>query len=358
MPTCCDCGREAGKKHFSKSQLKKHPDKRRCIGCASQLASISGAKEQVPVPDLLCCICLDNEATNSNPIVRDCACRGTAGHVHIQCLVRFAAVKSRQMLDNEEIESGDIFSPNNPNPWETCMTCKQEFCKFSISCGVLAEAALELYPTPESSFVWHKTALRINASREEALENTKEAFHYAMRLLDVLRIENTPHENDGDGAVVPIGCELCSAMTKVLSLKGDGDENKWCKIERHLDSSEAILDGLDESDRDLLAVHEAKIDIMRMRSVIAVGRGGYEAAVMHQECVVDSICKLEGESMRSSNELWRLSELLFDFIDTVAGMKKGRESLRIAETLRGRHDTIVKRRKSYLEEKADVIRVR
>lgn len=116
MPTCCDCGREAGKKCFSKSQLKKHPDKRRCIDCASQAASTLVVKEKPQKPDVSCCICLDNEETSSNPIVRDCACRGTSGHVHIQCLVTFAAKKSKQMLDNEEFESGDIFGPNNPNP--------------------------------------------------------------------------------------------------------------------------------------------------------------------------------------------------------------------------------------------------
>ena len=34
MPTCCDCGKSCAKKAFSKSQLKKPTDKRRCKGCA------------------------------------------------------------------------------------------------------------------------------------------------------------------------------------------------------------------------------------------------------------------------------------------------------------------------------------
>ena len=36
MPTCCDCGLSYPKDVFSKSQLKKKPDQRRCLGCAAE----------------------------------------------------------------------------------------------------------------------------------------------------------------------------------------------------------------------------------------------------------------------------------------------------------------------------------
>jgi hypothetical protein len=67
--------------------------------------------------DAVCYLCLDAEADeNSQPLQRDCSCRGTdAGFVHLICLTNFAASKSKQARDTNEFV----------NPWKSCLSCHQ-----------------------------------------------------------------------------------------------------------------------------------------------------------------------------------------------------------------------------------------
>mmetsp|Transcript_1221 Transcript_1221/g.2670 ORF Transcript_1221/g.2670 Transcript_1221/m.2670 type:complete len:494 (-) Transcript_1221:509-1990(-) len=64
--------------------------------------------------DIQCYICWDDDNTTyeNNPIRRDCGCKGTAGWVHVNCLVE--AIKSRNsLLDNWN------------RPWSRCQQCMQ-----------------------------------------------------------------------------------------------------------------------------------------------------------------------------------------------------------------------------------------
>ena len=64
-------------------------------------------------------MCLDGEVIeNSQPLRRDCACRGTdAGFVHLSCLTKYAAVKSEQARDMKELRE----------PWKFCLNCNQQY---------------------------------------------------------------------------------------------------------------------------------------------------------------------------------------------------------------------------------------
>ena len=70
-----------------------------------------------PVP--VCYLCLDGGADeNSQPLRRDCACRGTdAGFVHLSCLAGYAEIKSKRASDMNEFV----------NPWLFCTSCHQEY---------------------------------------------------------------------------------------------------------------------------------------------------------------------------------------------------------------------------------------
>jgi hypothetical protein len=70
-----------------------------------------------PVP--VCYLCLDGEADeNSQPLRRDCACRGTdAGFVHLSCLAGYAVIKSKRASDMNEFV----------NQWLFCTSCHQEY---------------------------------------------------------------------------------------------------------------------------------------------------------------------------------------------------------------------------------------
>ena len=65
----------------------------------------------------VCYLCLDGEVNeNSQPLRRDCACRGTdAGFVHLSCLTDYAASKSEQARTMKEYNK----------PWEMCPHCHQ-----------------------------------------------------------------------------------------------------------------------------------------------------------------------------------------------------------------------------------------
>ena len=81
-----------------------------------------------------CFICLENDQTEDNIIVRECACRGDInnGHVHIKCLVEFARIN----LDCKGIE---VFL--------SCNICKQYF----KSGGICSKALkLELFRLHDS----------------------------------------------------------------------------------------------------------------------------------------------------------------------------------------------------------------
>lgn len=72
-------------------------------------------KSSIPPPD--CCICFDNEQTEDNIIVHECACRGSqSGFAHIGCRVKWA--KSKMDIDIE---------PDGDYDFLRCDTCRQCF---------------------------------------------------------------------------------------------------------------------------------------------------------------------------------------------------------------------------------------
>ena len=69
--------------------------------------------------EAVCYLCLDRGGDEADQSLRrDCACRGTdAGIVHLDCLTKYAATKSKQAHDTTEFV----------NPWRVCPSCHQEY---------------------------------------------------------------------------------------------------------------------------------------------------------------------------------------------------------------------------------------
>ena len=94
-------------------------------------------KFDAPAPT--CWICFDDEQTEENPIVRECACRGEEnGYVHINCLAKLAITK---VTNNENYKEGI----DDENPFTQCITCKQEFKKGSYSFSAIASELYDSY---------------------------------------------------------------------------------------------------------------------------------------------------------------------------------------------------------------------
>jgi len=78
------------------------------------LASGDGDGEET-----VCYFCLDGDLDDDGQLLRrDCACRGTdAGFVHLSCLTKYAATKSKQANGMIEFRK----------PWRLCPGCHQEY---------------------------------------------------------------------------------------------------------------------------------------------------------------------------------------------------------------------------------------
>ena len=199
--------------------------------------------------------------------------------------------------------------------------------------------------------LWHKIALRVNISKEEASGNIGIAERYLKFLITLLKAEIKQYENEATKQLISLA-ELCSALCRLCSLLTIPED-----FERGLDQVVEVEDLMNKYDQcdDRRVVFQAKIDALRLKSLDAKKRGDFESAILLQECVVDAFLEMEGDSMRSSDELWRLSHLHFWFGDVKFGMKFGKESIRIADILRGRQDPTVRMRKSDLDKKTEAI---
>jgi hypothetical protein len=124
------------------------------VDAASSLA-IGGDREAV------CYLCLDGgvDDDDGQPLLRDCACRGTdAGFVHLSCLTNYAAAKSRQARGMIEFRK----------PWRDCPSCHQKYQN---------ELAIDI----SSKFV--------SFVRRQYPDDTKrqvEALHSKLRALDLI----------------------------------------------------------------------------------------------------------------------------------------------------------------------------
>ena len=145
MPVCCDCSQERPKASFAKSQLKKKPDARRCKACAEPMGG----------PRHPCWICLDADSDEHGTPRRDCSCRGTAGYVHVSCLIDMAGKKS-DAIDlskwNEHTTLGVSVGGTEINPWRECITCRQVYTGPTLK--QLARAMEEKYDNDEASAFW------------------------------------------------------------------------------------------------------------------------------------------------------------------------------------------------------------
>jgi hypothetical protein len=96
--------------------MKMVPNSNHTIEKMNQLKfdALSIGDDQEPV----CYLCFDGGSEASQPLRRDCACRGTdAGFVHLSCLAGYAETKSKQARDMIEFRK----------PWRECPGCHQEY---------------------------------------------------------------------------------------------------------------------------------------------------------------------------------------------------------------------------------------
>jgi len=82
-------------------------------------------------PEAACWICLDDEPDeHGESLERTCACRGSSGYCHINCIANFAAQKNttfmQRMMTGMSM-SADESSKELSVPWTQCPTCNQDY---------------------------------------------------------------------------------------------------------------------------------------------------------------------------------------------------------------------------------------
>lgn len=102
------------------------------------------------VPPPSCWICFDDKQTEDNLLVRECACKGTNGFVHVQCIVKLA--KSKANFDIEPQGDQDLF------PFVGCITCRQPFAVDSHCSKALSAMFYTVTRDLGISNTWNKMA--------------------------------------------------------------------------------------------------------------------------------------------------------------------------------------------------------
>ena len=92
-----------------------------------------------PPPTASCYICLENSTDeNSQPLLRNCACRGDdAGWAHISCLAEFAASKVTEAMRDKD------YSVDIGITWKNCILCKSPYVKNMAM--AMAKACVKIY---------------------------------------------------------------------------------------------------------------------------------------------------------------------------------------------------------------------
>jgi len=74
------------------------------------------------------------------PLFRECSCRGSAGHVHISCLIGYALRKTKKDYESQPIIKSYEHAMKFREPWEKCSNCKQFYDDKGYLYRVLASA--------------------------------------------------------------------------------------------------------------------------------------------------------------------------------------------------------------------------
>ena len=121
MKICAACCNELPQSSFSKKQWKLKQYERRCTDCINANRELqlkpppkTTNKEEDHKPT--CYICLDDGPDElGEDVMRNCSCRGSAGYVHLSCIVNYAEQKIKTVKKEDE------------DPWKTCPNCHQHY---------------------------------------------------------------------------------------------------------------------------------------------------------------------------------------------------------------------------------------
>ena len=108
MKICGACCKNLSRDDFSKKQWQQKQHQRRCKECIA-------ANNPLQLERPSCWICLGEGPDDVGlPLRRECSCRGSSGHCHLKCVVKYAQAKTADDWQSTE-------------QWVFCPNCEQQY---------------------------------------------------------------------------------------------------------------------------------------------------------------------------------------------------------------------------------------
>jgi len=237
--------------------------------------------------EAVCYLCLDGEVNeNSQPLRRDCACRGAdAGFVHLSCLAKYAAAKSKQARDTNAFR----------DPWIVCPGCHQYYQN-----ELAVDIANEFVPF----------------ARRQYPDNTQmkvEALHLKLCALDSMFNMLTPVQ------MIELGVTANVLLSLIDRMKNDAPlTRRYSEFESYaynVHGRIALNEGSEESARRAVAHFEKALEINE-----AIGKHGV-AIGKSNIAIAKSI--VEGSNNSNIEEVLKANEELYEVRVAELGEESG-----------------------------------
>ena len=136
MKTCTACSRELCRVSFSARQWRLNKNIRKCIECITTNPLANEGNRLAPSSTKSCEVCMGSNDINEgglecwiclegcNILRHNCSCRGSAGQVHLVCLINYARIECCNVVGL--VQPFDRFDKLRAT-WKVCRNCKQRY---------------------------------------------------------------------------------------------------------------------------------------------------------------------------------------------------------------------------------------
>ena len=267
-----------------------------------------------------CWICFDDEQSEKNPIVRECACRGDDnGYVHTKCLAKLAITKAANSLDHRE-------GIDDQNPFTRCITCKQEFKKGSWSFSALASGLFSAFGNNDKiGCSWNGIATSMFAHSLMTESKDKAEAFLIKRCKMITGLQGRTSQLDLDLS------RFFGDLAVVYEERGELDNMKQV-----LDCALSLVEELENGSHS-----RRKINILSSLATYAYLMGNKNDALgQYEKCISLIRAQAATNDMLLASLLIKSGNLELELGNTERGIEKILESVRIMTTVYGRDHVV------------------
>lgn len=273
-----------------------------------------------------CWICYESEQSESNRLVRECACRGdNNGFVHIKCLVKLA-------LSKADLDVEPMVNEDEPFVFTECLTCKQNYQTGSQCHSALAKAFHNLCQDTDISNTWNKMSLTMMCDH---LVNNEE-YEEAEKLL-LERISKIRSRIESQGKTFHLRKDLANFLVDLTNLYDNQDS--FPQMKETLDDLVAVIEDLGD-----LCPSVIEVNMFIARSSYEKQVGNKVKALEHMENAI-ALAQREDELL-----LFDVGVLNVECNNVEKGLEQLEKYLEIISRYYGRNHYKVEATREYVSE--------